>query len=327
MKTMKNFLIILAVVAFIAPATAQNNLGKTDDFGRVALSVYLDRDRTQLPPSAYNILENKMNTIATKNGLGAVANQRFVLTANCNLLTKDITSTAPPMHAYTVEVTFYIGDGFEGTLFATTSVTAKGVGETPDKAYIAALKAVKPADPSFKAFIENGKKKIIEYYNSKCDFLLANAESMAKIQNYDEALYQLLTIPEVCKDCYMKAQGKVDGIYQEKIDAECAQLLTEARSSWTSRGSADETRASAMRASDALAMINPKASCYKEALSLMKEIGKKMEEIDNREWKMLVTMEQHAHEEQMSSIKAERDVAMAWAQNQPKTVYKIYSWW
>lgn len=326
MKRIARFVIALAAVAVFCPAVAQNNLGKADDFGRLALSVYLDRGKTQLPSAAYNILQNKMQTIVAKNGIGAVANQRFIMTANCNLLTKDITPTAPPMHAYTVEVTFYIGDGIEGTLFSTTSVTAKGVGETPDKAYIAALKAVKPNDPAYADFIETGKNKIIEYYNSKCDFLLANAESTAKTENYDDAIYQLMSIPEICKDCYMKAQSKVEGYYQSKIDAECAQLLTEARSAWTGRGSGDETRASAMRASEALSMVNPKASCYKEALGLMKEIGKKMEEIDKREWNMLVKMEEHAHEAEMANIKATRDVAMAYAKNQPKTVYKIY-WW
>ena len=153
MKKIASFIIALAAVAVFCPAVAQNNLGKADDFGRLALSVYLDRGKTQLPSAAYSILQNKMQTIVAKNGIGAVANQRFIMTANCNLLTKDITPTAPPMHAYTVEVTFYIGDGIEGTLFSTTSVTAKGVGETPDKAYIAALKAVKPNDPAFADFM------------------------------------------------------------------------------------------------------------------------------------------------------------------------------
>lgn len=323
---MKKLLVVLAVILFAAPVFAQNNAGKADDFGRLALTVYLDKGKTKLPSNAYNILQNKMQTIVSKNGIGAVAGQRFIMTANCNVLTKDITPTAPPMQAYTVQITFYIGDGVDGTLFASTSVTAKGVGETEDKAYVAALKAVKPNDPAFAAFLEEGKTKILEYFNAKCDFFLTDAQSMAKLENYDAALYELLTIPDVCKDCYMKAQSEVESIYQQKIDAECGQLLTAARGAWTARGGADEMRAAATQASEYLSAVNPKAKCYNEALTLMKTIGKKMEEIDKREWNLLVTMEKHAHEENMSSINAAKEIAVAQAKNQPKTVYNIV-WW
>lgn len=42
------------------------------------------------------------------------------------------------MHAPTVETTFYVGDGVNGTLYSTVSLTSKGVGETYDSAREAA---------------------------------------------------------------------------------------------------------------------------------------------------------------------------------------------
>lgn len=323
---MKKIILLFALVGLLMPGFAQNSAQKTDDIGRIALSVYLDRNKTKLPSSAYNILQNKMQTLVSQNGLGGTFGQRFIITANCNLLTQDITPTAPPMHAYTLEVTFYVGDAVEGTLFASTSVTSKGVGETPDKAYIAALKAVKSGSPELKDMLNTAKQKIVEYYNSKCDFLLAAAESQYKVEEYDEAIYQLMTIPEVCKECYMKAQDKIAGIYQSKIDKECASLLTSARAAWVPRGSAEDSRESAIMASELLAQVNPNASCHGEALKLMNEIGAKMEALDKRDWEFRLKMEQHAHEENMSIINATKEVAVARAKNQPKTVYKIY-WW
>lgn len=324
---MKKFLVSTLVFALaVICAHAQNSAASANDMGRLAISTYIDKNKTKLPSTAYNILQNKLSSIVSQNGLGSGIPQRFIITANCNLLTKDITPTTPPMHAYTVEITFYIGDGVDGTLFSSYTVTSKGVGETEDKAYISALKSVKTNSQDFVNFIDEGKTKIIEYYNSQCDFLLAKAKSQATLENYDEAIYQLVNIPEVCKDCYMKAQSELAGIYSSKINKECAMLLNKARAAWVPRGNADDTRISALEASEILAEINPYADCYNEAITLMKQIGKKMEEIDNREWEFVKQMEQNRHQEELSSIRATKEIAIARAQNQPKTVYNVI-WW
>lgn len=324
MKKLVLYVLCLACMPF---AFAQNNAKTLDDIGRITLSTYIDREMTELPSSAYNVLQNKLSNIVSQNGLGSSWGQQFIITANCNLLTKDITATTPPMHAYTLEVTLYVGDGYSGTLFASHSITCKGVGETPDKAYLAALKNIKTNNPEIAAFINEGKTKIIEYYNSQCDFILAKAKSQADMENYDEALSMLVYIPEVCKDCFMKAQSQVAEIYKSKINKECVTYLNKARASWMPRPNADDTRSAAMTASRYLMQINPYADCYDDALDLMKQVGKKMEEIDNREWEFVKTMEEHRHKEALSSIQATKEIEMAWAKNQPKTIYNIKGWW
>lgn len=324
---MKKIFVLIICFIYSSSIFAQNNAGSSDDFGRITLSTYIDKNKTQLPATAYNVLQNKLNNIVSQNGLGSSTAQRFIITANCNLLTKDITATTPPMHAYTLEVTFYIGDGIEGTLFSSYNIKSKGVGETEDKAYLAALKAVKTNNSEFVAFLNEGKNKIIEYYNSQCDFLITKAKSQASMGNYDEALYMLVNIPEVCKDCFMKAQSELAGIYQSKIDKECTMMLNKARAAWVPRGNADDTRAAAMEASEMLSVINPYAACYGDALELMKQIGKKMEEIDKREWEFVKQMESNRHQEEMSAIKATKEIAIEQAKHQPQTIYKVYSWW
>lgn len=134
-------------------------------------------------------------------------------------------------------------------------------------------------------------------------------------------VYSLIKMYEPTLSCdYEKS------IYQSKIDKECASLLTSARAAWVPRGSAEDSRESAIMASELLAQVNPNASCHGEALKLMNEIGAKMEALDKRDWEFRLKMEQHAHEENMSIINATKEVAVARAKNQPKTVYKIY-WW
>lgn len=324
---MKKILIFTLFIFFtFTQLFAQNTAGTSDDYGRIALTAYIDKSKTHIPNSAYNILQNKLNSIVSQNGLGSSQMQRFIITANSNLITKDITATAPPMHAYTIEVTFYIGDAVDGTLFSSYSVSAKGVGETEDKAYIAALKGVKTNGQEFKDFINEGKNKILEYYNSKCDFIIGNALAQASMENFDVALSQLINIPDVCKECYTKAQNNIQNVYLSKINKECAILLNQAKAAWMPRISGDMAQQAAIEASELLSQINPYSNCYSDALSLMQEIGKKMEEIDKREWEFTKKMEENRHQEELSAIKATKEIAVEQARNQPKISYNVV-WW
>ena len=165
MKTTKNiFLALCAAIALNLGATAQNTAGKLEDMGRLTLAAHVPKQIDQMPEAARSMLSNKISQIVTQNGMGGSArNERFILTANITILTKDIIPGPPPMHAYTLDITFYIGDGIEGTKFASKSVQMKGVGTNETKAYIEAIKLVKPTDPGIQSFVEEGKKKIMAY--------------------------------------------------------------------------------------------------------------------------------------------------------------------
>lgn len=338
---MKRILLITWTLLAAIPVFGQNNYAKADDFGRIVLTVHLDAEKSHVPKNAARILKNKMSQIVTQNGMGGSIVQRFIITANVNVLTQDITPTTPPMHAYTLDITFYIGDGVQGTLFSSTSVRAKGVGETEDKAFIAALKAVKVKDEAFAEMIATGKQRILEYYNSQCDMILAKARSMAEREEYDKAVFELVSVPEVCKECYEKAMEETVVIYQKQIDLECTRLLNEAKSEWNN----GLDSAAAERASESLSKINPKAACYTEALALIQEIGQRIKEIDQREWEYAMQeqankhevemaaidaasqAQAYQHEAEMAAIEACKEIAVAEAENQPETVNYNYVWW
>lgn len=318
---MKKITLIISLVLLHFVLFAQNKQGKSDDAGRIALTSVVSDQIEGLPPSAQSSLQNKLNQIATKNGMGGSSlTNRFIITANVVVLTKDITATAPPMQAYTLEVTLYIGDGIEGTLFSSTSVTQKGVGETETKAYMAALKNLKVTDPKYQSFIEQGKNKIIEYYNSKCDFILKEAEMLASQNEFDAAISKLVGIPEVCKDCYDKAMAAVQPIYQKKIDRDCKIKLQEAQGIWN----AGQDINSAENAGAILSMIEPDAACFSEVQALNKKIADKVKQIDDREWKYI--LKEQAQESER--IEAYRAIGVAYGNNQPKNVtYNYKGWW
>jgi len=326
---MKHILKITMLFLIIGLTTnsikAQNKKGKADDLGRIVLNSYVSPQVEGLPSSAKRMLNNKLSQIASKNGMGGSSlNPRFIITPNITVLTKDLTATAPPMTALTLEITFYIGDGIDGKLFANTSIEVKGVGTNETKAYIAALKQIKPAHPDLKNLIEEGKTKIIEYYNSQCDFIIKEAQALESQKEFDAAILKLTSVPDVCKECYDKCMDAVAPIYQKQIDRECEIKLAEAKNAW----SAGQNMDAASNASDYLYGIEPNSACFPEVKKLTGQIATRIKELDQREWDFKLKEQQDDVNIQKTTIKAARDIGVAYGNNQPKTVtYNTRSWW
>ena len=319
----KILLSLLMIIGY--NAYSQNALGKSDDAARITLAAYVPQQIDKMPDAARSILANKLNQIVTQNGMGGAANnERFIITANVNVISKDLTATAPPMTALVLEVTLYIGDGFVGTKFSSTSISVKGVGESETKAYISALKGISPTNSNIQSFVGNGKSKIIEYYNSKCDFIIKEAQTLVSQNNFEEAIFKLTSVPEVCKDCYDKCMDAVGPIYQKQIDRECKSKLMEANTAWN----ATQDSYGADTAGGILAQIDPNASCYKEALALSNKIAQSIKERDQRDWKLQLKEQQDNVDIQKATIKAIRDIGVAYGNGQPKTVtYNVRGWW
>ena len=260
MKFIKFILFSFLFVGF--SSNAQNNLGKTDDSGRIAICPIVG-NIPDMPNAAERTLLIKMGQITTKNGMASYGN-RFIMYPHVTIMSQDITPTAPPMHAYNLDVTLFIADNITKTIFSSTTISLKGVGKNTTKAYIGALKTLNYRRPEVKSFVEEGKNKIIEYYNSKCDFILKDAESLAGRKEYDEAIYTVMSIPDICKDCYMKGQEVAVSIFKQKQENECMKNIADARSA---KAKDDYTLAASY-----LSSILPDLNCYAEAQVLLKEI-------------------------------------------------------
>ncbi len=314
MKTYKIFLLLLILALSINIAQAQNSNVKMSDKGRFGLAVWVPEQIEGMPIASKKNLENKLTQIIAANGITTNAmNSRFIITANIIITSKDITSTAPVMQAYTLDVTLYIGDGFEGKSFSSYTTTAKGVGENETKAYNAALKNIQVNDPNYQSFIDQGKTKIMEYYNAQCDYIIKNAKSLAGMNKFDEAIWNLISVPDACTECWDKCIAASASIFQQKIDFECKTKLLEATNIWN----ADQSWDAAQNAGKILSSIDPKSSCFNESKTLSDKIAKRILEVDKREWDFKYDQEIGLKRDM---IKAYRDVGVAWGNGQPKNV-------
>lgn len=357
---MKNFIAVLILTFATINSNAQVKL---DDFGRIVLNTYLP-DNMAIPTEAKTLLLTKLNQITSNNGMGgSQSNPRFIITANVNVGTKDIIAGPPQMIAQNLEVTLFIGDAITNTIFSNTILSLKGVGTNENKAFIEAFKTINPKNKEVIAFLEEGKTKIINYYSTNCDFIIKDAQTLLKQEKYDEAIFQLSLVPDVCKDCYFKCLDTLTQIYQQKIDADCKVKLNEAKVTWT----ASQTPNGAEKAGDILSTINPMANCQTDVTAFINAIDAKLKADEKARWQF--KMKQYADkiasqkeqvriaeekskrddvyrenqsqrdavaQEKQSQrnydldkirVSAYRDVAVEYAKNQPKTITYNNIYW
>lgn len=315
-KTISCWMLALSGVAMMAQESSTSPAA----LGRISITGYIPPQKEALPSGAENMLNNKLNQILTANGIsGADVNAKFILVPSIVVSSKDITATAPPMTALSLDVNFYIGDGQEGKLYATKSVSVKGVGANETKAYLDALKNIKANDPGMQSFLSGAKTKIIDYYNARCTQIINEANALANSQmKYDEAMAKLTSVPEECTECYNKAMAAAAPMFRKKIERDCKKIMVEANNLWNANQDWD----TANQVGQLLSSVDPEASCYKDAKALSDKIGKRVLEIDKREWNYKMELDVNLKRDM---IKAIRDIGVAYGNGQPKTVvYKSF---
>ncbi|WP_127142123.1 hypothetical protein [Flagellimonas marinaquae] len=349
---MKRYLIIAATVFLIGiSAKSQNNL-KLDDFGRIVLNTYLP-EKMDLPVEARKLLVTKLDQVSSNYGIGASsANPRFIITASINVGTKDIIAGPPQMIAQNLDVTVFIGDALDNKIFSYTTLSLKGVGTNENKAFINALKKINPKNENLEAFIEEGKSSIVKYFNTQCDFTINEAITLKEQGRYEEAIYKLSLVPEVCQDCYFKCLDTSLNVYQEKIDKDGQVKFQKAKMIWATRASIQ----AAEEAVEVISQIDPLASCQPEVEQFIKSVDAKLRADEKARWEFKIKQydDQIAKEKELIRIAEEksirddtfrekqavrnleldkirvnayREVAAEYARNQPKTVSYNNIYW
>lgn len=330
--------ILLSVLSFFAfLANAQTRI---DDIGRITIHAVVP-EYEELPYESRKLLQTKLAQMITANGIADDDNSvRFVLTAKINVVSKDIVAGPPQRISQKLTITLMLGDIVEDKVYSQTEINAMGIGQSMEKSYIAAFKNINPNNAKIKKFLEGGKQKILSFYETHCQDIIAEAQQLASNDNFENALMLLTSIPDVCTSCFNDALGIASTVYTKMIEVRGGELLNEARAAWAN----NPTKEGAAEATRLLSEINFAAPCQKDVPALIAEITKKMNEIDRREWEHQmqvyadgVDREKRQWEQsvrqyndnvqtQRMRLKAYRDVAVAYAENQPKVVTRVVNY-
>lgn len=279
------------------------------------ISVCAVDNQEGFPGGAKALIENKLTQLLTRNGIAGLNYLgQFVLTVTTTPLDKDVIPGPPVKIAEKMELNLYIVDAQAQTIFSSTSVTVRGLGETETKCYLNAISHMPMQSPQLAKFIDEGKRKIIDYYDHEGEQLIKKAQFLAQQKKYDEALYWVSLIPQQSKH-YDAALVAGQDIYQKYLNNECNINLAYARQAWA----ADQNSSGAYAAGEYLANILPDAGCYDEAMELYREIKGKV--LDD--WKFEMKKYQDGVDLESQRIDAMRQVGVAYGNHQPTQTTNI----
>ena len=293
------------------------------DEGRISLNaVVVDED---IPSEACRNLENRLTRAIVANGYADNGySDRFVLAAKVDILSKDVAPSTPARISQKLDITFMVGDIIENKVYSTCTVSLAGIGTNETKAFISAFSKVNPNHKELQAMLVEARQKIVAFYTDRCDEIVQNAQSLADMQKYDEAIFRLMSVPNVCANCYKKCQNTASAIYSRKIDTEAVTLLNQAKAEWMSHPNVDGVQIVA----SIIGKINPQAKSYNEVAAFREEISSKLETDAKKEWDFRMKQYEDKQAFKRSIVDACKAIGVAFGNGQPKNVIKnIVSRW
>ena len=312
---MKRLSILFLFIGIVLVSFAQNT-------GSVSIHATVVDDA--IPAEAAKNILTKMQRMLTSCNIIDNGADRFVLTARVNITSKDVAPTTPARISEKMEITFLVGDIVDNKLYESFTMESSGIGITEAKAFISAFQRINVNSQEIKAMLERAQEKIVDYYVNHCDDILAKANTLSSQQKYDEAMFYLMGIPDVCSDCYKRCQSTAASIYDQKLTADGKVLLNKARNEWL----AGQDYAAANRVADILVQINPQSSVYAEAMKLQNSISAKLQADEQRAWQLRMKKVEEGQKTARSVIDCVRSIGVAWASHQPTSVVKnIISRW
>ena len=312
---MKRLSILFLFIGIVLVSFAQNT-------GSVSIHATVVDDA--IPAEAAKNILTKMQRMLTSCNIIDNGADRFVLTVRVNITSKDVAPTTPARISEKMEITFLVGDIVDNKLYESFTMESSGIGITEAKAFISAFQRINVNNQEIKAMLERARAKIVDYYVNHCDDILEKANTLSSQQKYDEAMFYLMGIPDVCSDCYKRCHSIAASIYDQKLTADGKVLLNKARNEWL----AGQDYAAANRVADILVQINPQSSVYAEAMNLQNSISTKLQADEQRAWQLKMKKVEEGQKTARSVIDCVKSIGVAWASHQPTSVVKnIISRW
>jgi len=267
-------------------ATGSNSLTSPNTEGysiSIKLTPFIP-DYPDLGEAGKQLLATHLNSAVSKIGYGGDgANPRFIIGPDINLLSKNITSTSPTKYSNTYEVSLMICDVASETVFETYTFELKGVGTSPEKAFINAFRDFRFDTDEFYSFLVKGQKKILTYYDQNCEMFIQEANGQASLRNFDAAFNILNNIPPEAKKCFPQTVVKKKEYFQQSLNSSCQTVLASMKAEL---GKSNDVTAAGFN-EPAMAyyqLIDRKSSCFKEAESIYQSYLKKLKPEAKRNW-------------------------------------------
>ncbi len=222
----------------------------------------------QVTEATNNALVSRLISAVTATGVAASDDyNRFLVTGRFTHIYQDVVAGPPMQHVVHTQLTLYVADVENKTVYASQTFELRGVGTSEPRAFTNAMTSLNGKNAELTQFIDRAKEKIINYYDKNYSTILRKADAAASLRNFEEALFYTTSIPE-CSTGYAKAVSATQRIFKQYIDYNGELLLRAARGAWAAQPDA----AGGEKAWEYLMQIDSQSSAFPAAEKLAAEI-------------------------------------------------------
>lgn len=289
----------------------------SQEIGKIALSVITPENLEGLDASQLSKIKSKITQIVSSTGLAASGyNNNFVIYPIFSIFeTNVVEGGMENITVITCELSLFIKQVDNNVIFSSISKQLKGSGKTKSLAITNAISKIPTNDSDFNLFIETGKNKISAYYESKCGDIILKSESLVKMQDYEQALGLLMTVPEEVS-CYNKVQEKAIEAYKSYQIQKCNVQLIEAKTMLASNNYSATL--------NILSNIDPSTPCFKEVENIIKNTEEKLDTEKRKQWELKMQVYNDNLALEKERISAIKEIAIAYYKSKPTTISYNY---
>lgn len=149
------------------------------------------------------------------------------------------------------------------TVFGSRRKKFSASGKDEQQARNQLVSTLPASDPGLQTFLTEIKPKVQDYYAKNCATVIAEADRMVTVDNFQKALSTLLNIPAGIP-CRAEADAKLQKVYAQYRDNICRKNLLAAQSAAAAK---NYTESAAL-----LRNIDPQSACYKDAQNFVGQL-------------------------------------------------------
>ena len=228
-----------------------------------------------LPAGSAAALQNKMLTMTSLNNVGAMGGSPiFVIVPTLTETKHEITSTPPVKQKINYAFSVYVANLEAGDIYGSVEQDLLGVGDSDELALTNALEAINPSDDKYQQMLKTAQERIIAYYEANGDRIITSANHLAAVNDFDQALTLLNSIPSACS-CYDKAVAAKGEVLTKYFNNNAAVLISKMKSALASPRDCEEGFSKEFVA--LYAMVPSNSPSKKEADELYAEYQKSLD--------------------------------------------------
>lgn len=279
MRKIIRFYVCLLITFLLGSSFIRSGEKSIDDeeFGRLNIGLVVPDELEGFSAEHLTKIQSKLLALLNQSGVSSVnAENGIVMYPMISIFNEQ--QISPGLQSMTVidgEIYLYIKQVDDKIVFASTSKKIKGSGRTREQAINNLISSIPTRSSEYNNFIIDSKRKIIDYYEKKCDMLISKADQLSKSNQHAEALSMLFNIPEETK-CFEKVKDKSLEIYRNYQKYTCKKVITDAKARLMANQYEEGFRI--------LSKVDPSSDCASEANQLYIKHGKEVDANVDRYW-------------------------------------------